>query len=101
MTNFVSLHAQTGLEPFPYTQTSSGTLNSTLLSGVVSYATPVDFEGSGLDYPDVGEFLVTGSNSSSRLTAIDNVNVRIDIDTDGNGTTDETIDTTWAALEGS
>jgi hypothetical protein len=102
MTNFVSLHAQdTGVEPFPYTQSSSGTLNSTLLSGIVSYATPVDFEGSDLDYPNVGEFLVTGSNSSSRLTAIDSVNVRIDIDTDGNGTTDETINTTWAALEGS
>jgi hypothetical protein len=102
MTNFASLHAQdTGLAPFPYTQTSSGTVNSTMLPGIVSYSTPLDFEGSDVDYPNVGEFLVTGSNSSSRLTAIDNVDVRIDIDTDGNGTTDETINTTWAELEGS
>ena len=102
LTNFASLHAQdTGLAPFPYTQTSSGTVDSTMLSGVVSYATPVDFEGSDVDYPSVGEFLVTGNNSSARLIAIDNVNVRIDIDTDGNGTVNDTINTTWVALEGS
>lgn len=102
MTNFSSLHAQdTGLEPFPFTQRSSGTIDSTSLSGVVSYATPVDFEGSDVDYPSVGEFLVTGSDSSARLVAIDNVNVRIDIDTDGDGTVDEMINTSWAALEGS
>jgi hypothetical protein len=102
MTTFSSLHAQdTGQAPFPYTQSSFGTIDSTLLTGIVSYATPVDFEGSDADYPSVGEFLVTGGNSSARLTAVDNVNVRIDIDTDGNGTIDETINTTWAALEAS
>ncbi len=102
MTNFATTHAQdTGLDPSPYTQSSFGTIDSTLLPGIVSYATPVDFEGSDTDYPSVGEFLVTGSNSSARLTAIDNVNVRIDIDTDGNGTVDETINTTWAELQGS
>lgn len=102
MTNFSSLHTQdTGADPSPYTQSSFGTIDSTLLSGVVSYDTPVDFEGSDDDYPSVGEFLVTGLNSSARLTAIDNVNVRIDIDTDGNGTIDEIINTTWAELEGS
>ena len=102
MTNFASLHAQdTGLAPFPYTQSSSGTVNSTMLSGVVSYTTPLDFEGTDVDYPSVGEFLVTGNNSSARLTAIDNVNVQIDIDTDGDGTVNDTINTTWVALEGS
>jgi hypothetical protein len=102
MTNFASLHAQdTGLAPFPYTQTSSGTVDSTMLSGIVSYATPIDFQGSGADYPSVGEFLVTGNNSSARLTAIDSVNVRIEIDTDGDGTVNDTINITWAELEGS
>ena len=102
LTTFASLHAvDSGQAPFPYTQSSFGTIESTLLSGIVSYATPVEFEGFDADYPSFGEFLVTGSNSSARLTAIDNVNVRIDIDTDGNGTIDATIDTTWAELEGS
>lgn len=102
LTNFSSLYGQnTGLAPFPYNQTSSGTLDSTLLPGIVSYATPVNFEGSDTDYPSVGEFLVTGSSSSARLTAVDNVNVIVDIDTDGDGTVDETINTTWAELEAS
>ena len=100
MTNFSSLHAQNGgTDPSPYTQTSFGTLNSTLLSGVIRYSTPVEFEGLDADYPSIGEFLVTGLNSSARLTAIDNVNVRVDIDMDGNGTIDESVDTSWAELE--
>ena len=101
MTSFSSLHTQVTEAPFPYTQSSYGTINSTLLSGIVSYTTPLEFEGSDADYPSSGEFLVNGSNSSARLTAIDNVNVQIDIDTDGDGMTDETINTTWAGLGGS
>jgi hypothetical protein len=102
MTNFSSLHTQNGaMNPSPYTQTSFGTLNSTLLSGVISYSTPVEFEGSDVDYPSSGEFLVTGSNSSVRLTAIDSVDVRVDIDIDGDGIIDETVNTTWAELEAS
>jgi hypothetical protein len=102
MTTFSSLHAQdTGQAPFPYTQTSFGTIDSTLLSGVVSFSTPIEFEGSDADYPSAGEFLVTGNSSSARLIAVDNVNVRIEIDLDGSGTIDETIDTTWLELEAS
>ena len=102
MTDFSSLHTQnTAMNPSPYTQTSFGTLNSTLLSGVISYSTPVAFEGSDADYPNSGEFLVTGSNSSARLTAIDSVDVRVDIDIDGDGTIDQTVNTTWAELESS
>ncbi len=102
MTTFSSLHAQdTGQAPFPYTQTSFGTIDSTLLSGVVSFSTPIEFEGSDADYPSAGESLVTGNSSSARLIAVDNVNVRIEIDTDGSGTIDETIDTTWLELEAS
>ena len=41
-----------------------------------------------------------GNNSSARLTAIDNVNVRIDIDTNGDGAIDDTINTTWVELDG-
>ena len=103
MTNFTSLHSQnTGLDPSPYTQSSSGTLDSTLLAGVVSYSTPTEFEGFDADYPSAGVFVVTGSNNSSaRLTAIDSVNVVIEIDTDGDGSFDEIFETTWVELEAS
>lgn len=87
-----------GIFPSPYTMTASGTLDSTQLSGVVSYSTPVMFEGFDTDYPNTGEFLVNGNNSSARLIAVDNVNVRIELDTNGDNVIDETINTTWAAL---
>ena len=102
LTNFVSNQAiDAGVSPSPYALAMSGTLDSTQLSGIVSYSTPVTFEGFDLDYPGTGEFLVEGDNSSARLIAIDNVNVRIEVDTDGNGTVDETINTTWAELTAS
>jgi len=82
----------------PYTLTSFGTIDSSLLSDIVSYTTPVQFEGFGVDFPDTGELLISGNNSSVRLIALDNVNVRIELDNDGNGSVDETIETTWAAL---
>jgi hypothetical protein len=100
MTNFSSLFAQdTGVSPSPYLQASSGTIDSTLLAGVVSYATPIDFEGFDADYPDTGVFVVYGSNSSVRLTAIDNVNVRVEIDADGDTDYEENFETSWAELE--
>ena len=44
------------------------------------------------------KLLIEGEESSARLIAIDDVNVRIEIDINGDGTTDEAIDTTWVAL---
>ena len=99
-TNFSS--AQTldaGVSSSPYTMTSSGTLDSTQLSGVVSYSTPTMFQGFDSDYPISGQFLVTGSSSSARLTA-EGVNVLIEIDADGDGIYEEMINTTWAELIG-
>ncbi len=74
---------------------SFGTLDSSDLQGVVTYLTPITFTGVDFDFPGSGEFLVLAENSSLRLIAVDNVNVRIEIDNDG---VMETIDTTWAAL---
>ena len=99
LTNYAS--AQTvdaGVSPSPFTMTSSGTLDSSQLDGVVNYATPVMFQGFDSDYPGSGELLISGANSSARLIAVDNINVRVEIDSDGDGTIDDTIDTTWDAL---
>ncbi len=97
-TNYSS--AQTldaGISPSPYTMSASGTLDSTQLPGVVSYSTPEIFMGFDSDYPSSGQFLVTGSSSSARLTA-EGVNVLIEIDADGDGTFEESISMTWAEL---
>ncbi len=87
-----------GLDPAPYTMIASGMLDSSQLSGVVAYSTPVMFEGFGNDYPNTGELLIDGGGSSALLVAINNVDVRIEIDSDGDGTVDDTIMTTWAEL---
>jgi len=84
--------------PTPYTLVSNGTVDSTDLEGTVDYSTPVMFEGSGEANPSTGEFLVMGTNSSVRLIAVDDVNVRLESDFDGDGVIDETTNTTWDAL---
>ena len=100
MSNFASTQTlDAGISPSPFTMTASGTLDTTRLSGSISYSTPVTFEGFDTDYPESGEMLVTGDSSSARLIAGDNDQVTIEIDTDGNGTVDETIVTTWQELE--
>lgn len=101
LTNFATTLTLDGnFVPAPFTMTTSGTLDSTQLSGVVRYSTEQIFQGFEGDFPDSGEFLVVGVNSSLRLIAENNVNVRIEIDTDGDGIVDQTINTTWAALTG-
>ncbi len=101
LTNFATALTLDGnFVPAPFTMTTSGTLDSTQLSGVVRYSTEQIFQGFEGDFPDSGEFLVVGVNSSLRLIAENNVNVRIEIDTDGDGIVDQTINTTWAALTG-
>jgi hypothetical protein len=89
-----------GMPQSPYTMSAAGTLDSSQIDGVVQYSTPTTFEGFGVDYPHTGVFLVSGGDSSARLTALDNVNVRIEIDSNGDSSIDETINTTWAELEG-
>ncbi len=86
------------VSPSPYTWSASGVLDTTRLSGVVEYSTPVTFEGFDNDYPHSGELLVEGANSSARLIAENNVDVTIEIDSDGDGVVDDTIETTWAEL---
>ena len=88
------------LLPAIYTMNASGTLESSQLPGDVVYSTETTFQGNEGEYPSTGVLLMTGDNSSARLVAVDATNVRIDIDNDGDGTLDETIDLTWAELEG-
>lgn len=89
----------TSVMPEPYTLTSSGTIDSTELGGMVTYSTPVTFQGTGTDNPFAGEFLVTGADGATiRLIALDSTSVRIETDTNGDGVVDATEDTTWADI---
>lgn len=83
-----------------YIQEQSGTLDSSLLGGSISFTTPVPFEGVLGEYPDVGTLLMTGDNSSAaRLVVIDEVEVQIFVDEDGDGTFDAPTTVAWVDLE--
>jgi len=95
------LQADFGVMPEQYLATVTGDLDSQLLGGSVHYETPVDIELVGDNEPYTGEILVTGaSNSSVRIVINDSTSVTLEVDTNGDGTVDEFIDTTWAALNG-
>lgn len=100
MTDFAGFYLQdVEAIPSPFSQGSSGTMNHSLLPNIVDYSTPEAFTGFDGEYPSAGEFFVMAPNSSARLVAVDNVAIQILIDTDGDGTVDETINSTWAELD--
>lgn len=87
-----------GVAPEAFTSAASGTLTSTLFEGTVNYSTPVPFMGFAGEYPFSGELLVTGAEGASlRLFALDNTNVRLEVDPgDGSGLISEAM--TWGQL---
>lgn len=82
-------------EPPPFTLDASGGLDSSQLPGSVTYSTPTEFRGFVPGYPGEGVLLVEGDNSSARLVVIDENNVRVEIDNNGDGTVDDVFDLTW------
>jgi hypothetical protein len=80
----------------PYTLAASGTIASSQLAGSIGYTTPVTFQGAGAAYPYTGEMLVTGAAGGEvRLIALDEINVRIETDVDGDGVLESSEVTTW------
>lgn len=83
-----------------YSRFSEGILDGSNLEGAVTFRTPIPFQGLDFQYPHTGEMLIKGAEGSSlRLLALDSVNIRIEIDADGDGTYETTIDTTWEAID--
>jgi hypothetical protein len=100
LTEFSSIVTEdTSMFPANFTTEATGRVSSTQFSGVVSYDTPVPFQATGDGFPYEGEMLVFGTAGASiRITAVDEANVRIEADYNGDGASDATIETTWAAL---
>ena len=92
----------TSVFPRAFTTDATGRVSSSEFNGFVTYDTPTPFESSGDSFPYDGEMLIFGTNNSNvRIIAMDEENVRIEADYDGDGASDATIDTTWEALVGS
>ena len=99
LTNFIS-DGTDDFNTLEYTVDSSGTLATLDLTGSVQYATTATFRGIGDNYPFEGVLVVTGANNSTEtVTAlVDSINITIDVDENGDGIIDQTINTTWDAL---
>ena len=78
-----------------------GTLASTTLDAPISFTTPVPFTGAVGERPSAGELLISGNNSSVRLVALNATDVRLDVDNNGDGQIDISIESSWDALLGS
>ena len=99
LTNYATSLTYDGNQvPAELTTGASGTIDSSLLPGSIDYSTEVTFAAFFGSYPHTGTFLVEGDNSTARLVAVDAENVRIDIDSDGDGTVDEMLEMTWDEL---
>lgn len=85
-----------GMFPVSYTMVASGAVQSSRFEGEASYVTIATFAGSGDSYPYEGVMLITGAaNAGIWVTALDELNVRVEIDYDGDGAVDETRNITW------
>jgi hypothetical protein len=81
--------------------TYEGRLISSRIGGSVVFTTPVHFEGVGDGYPYDGRLKITGADDTSvTLIVIDSATVWLEVDSDGDGSVDDTIMTTWEALAG-
>ncbi len=85
--------------PFDYSLGMSGELDSSVLGGSVMFDTIETFTGFGEEFPSTGVLLISGAGGSQcRLTTIDSVTVTIEVDADGDGVFETTIDETWEGL---
>jgi len=118
--DYYSVHAQAGQQAYwgtisnfrlarTYTESTGiyfvnlmATVAGSQIGGEATYVTTVPFTGTDPDDPDTGTLVVTGAEgATATLIALDNVNVQILLDLDGDDTTDATIDTTWDVLNDS
>ncbi len=90
--------------PVTIVRSSSGSVSSPAIDGDYVYqsltADTFVFDADPATGPMSGALQVTASDGSIlTIFAIDELNVRLEIDYDGNGFSDTMIDTTWAALQ--
>jgi hypothetical protein len=82
-----------------YTLTVSGRISSSIFSGAVDFSTTVDLEGSGDEFAVMGQLVITGdANATITVVVLDGQLIRLNVDSDGDGETDEVIETSWAEL---
>ena len=82
-----------------FTLDVAGTLTSTAFSGPVTFDTTVLLQGTGNSFAFTGQVLITGANGATiRVIVLDSAFVRLEVDLNGDGTTDEIVDKSWEEL---
>jgi hypothetical protein len=78
----------------------AGTMTATSLGGSVTLGTPVPLtQSTGDTYPSSGQVLVTGGSGSKLLiTVLNNAQVKLELDSNGDGTIDSTTTVAWSTL---
>jgi len=82
-----------------YTHDMNATVSSSEIGGSVTIVTDATFQGVDPNDPFTGQATITGANNSSvTLIAMDEVNVTLEVDADGDAIPEDIIPTTWDAL---
>ncbi|HSN52815.1 MAG TPA: hypothetical protein VLS87_09805 [Woeseiaceae bacterium] len=100
LTSFsVEITEDASVFPTAVTVETSFTISSPRIGGSVTVTTSLALRSSGSDYPFEGELRISGADGAVIvMIALDANTVRLQIDVDGDGATDETIDMTWDEL---
>lgn len=81
-----------------YTVDITATISSSTLGGSVRVTTDVPLSGVGNFEPDAGQLTCAGDSSSVTLTVIDSVSFQLEVDLDGDGIADSTINEAWTSI---
>lgn len=85
--------------PVAVTVETSFTISSPRIGGSVTVTTSLSLQSSGSEFPFEGELRIEGADGAVIvLIALDANTVRLQIDIDGDGAYDETLDITWDEL---
>jgi len=78
----------------------SGTMSAQSLGGSITISTPQPLVQLSTDnYPSAGQVIVTGATGSAvRATVLDNTQVRVELDANGDGTYESTATVAWTTL---
>lgn len=85
--------------PVAITVETSFTISSPRIGGEVTVTTSLALQSTGAEYPFMGELRIEGADQAVIvLIALDANTVRLEIDIDGDGATDEAVDMSWDEL---
>jgi hypothetical protein len=100
LTNFsVTITEDASMFPVAVTVETSFTFSSPRIGGEVTVTTSLALESMGENYPLFGEPRIEGANQAVIvMIALDANTVRLEVDIDGDGAVDETLDMTWDEL---